>query len=303
MFSGKLRRYFSIQNFFDFFLVAIGFLQSFWILITFRPDVVFSKGGFVSVPLALVSHLFRVHIVVHESDSVPGLANRIVGKHASRILTSFPAERGDHVGTPIRAAVLAGDAAKGKSFLEFVDDQPIVFAFAGSQGSKRINDAFYDAFERIIPHANVVLVTGNKTHWSIDRPQVRIYPFLHEEYADILAAADLVVCRSGGSIFEVAAHGKPMLLIPHPHTGSDHQRKNAEIFVEHGAAEILLDADLTPNLLGDKIINLINHPKRREALSTQAKKMVRLNAAERIAKVVVEVGSNSSSEIGEVRWG
>ncbi len=286
LFSGKLRRYFSFKNFSDCLLLGVGFLQSLAIMARYRPDVVFSKGGYVSVPFIFAARLFRIPIVIHESDSVPGLANRIVSRSATKVLTAFPLDEGEFVGTPIRSEILDASAERGKAFLGFDDDKPILFGFAGSQGSKHMNEIFYNALERLIEHANVVWVTGKSVHWSIDRPQVRIFPFLHEEFADVLAAADLVVCRSGGSIFEVAALKKPMLLIPHPYTGGDHQRKNAEIFVEAGAAEMILDSDLTADLLANKVINLLTHPQRKQELARHAARLSRRDAADRIAKAI-----------------
>ncbi len=271
-------------------------MQSIVILLRFRPQVVFSKGGFVSVPMAFAAHLFRIPIIIHESDSVPGLAHQIVGRYAKKILTAFPTDYGECVGTPIRSDIINASAARGKKFLGFSDDKPILFGFAGSQGSLHMNEVFYNALERLIDVANVVWITGNNIRWSIDRPQVRIFSFLHEEFADVLAAADVVVCRSGGSIFEVAALKKPMLLIPHPHTGGDHQRRNAEIFVEQNAAEMILDNELTTDLFANKIINLLNHPEKLLSLSEHAAKLARNNAAERIAKTIIETASKKDLE-------
>lgn len=269
----------------------MGFVESLFLLRLVRPDVIFSKGGFVSVPVTWAARILGVPLVIHESDAVPGLANRIVSKGANKILTAFPAEFGEWVGTPVREAILRGDAATGRNFLGFSGKKPIVFVFAGSQGSKRINDTLQAGIDQLVAVADIAWLTGSEFPVSTTNPSVRRYAFLHEELPHVLAAAELVVCRSGSnSLFEVAALQKPMLLIPHPHTGGDHQRKNAELFVAKGAAEMILDSDLTPELLISKIKNLLSQPQKRETLAQNAAKLHQSDAAKRIAEAVIAVG-------------
>lgn len=301
LFSGKLRRYFSILNITDCFLLGIGFVQSVWIISRFHPDIIFSKGGYVSVPMAFAARLFGIPLIIHESDSVQGLANRIIARHAVKVLTSYPSKTGEFLGMPVRKEIFAGDAVRGTAFLNFTNTKPIVFGFGGSQGSKRMNDALLAGLKKIIPQANIVWVTGSTAHGDIDGSDVRFFQFLHDEFPHVLAAADLVVGRSGSSIFELAAAGKPMLLIPHPHTGGDHQRKNAEIFVEHGAAEMLLDSELTGDLLADKIIDLLNHPDRRAQLANAAKALFRPDAAKRIAREIMVVARTHQHATGSAQ--
>jgi UDP-N-acetylglucosamine--N-acetylmuramyl-(pentapeptide) pyrophosphoryl-undecaprenol N-acetylglucosamine transferase len=215
IFSGKLRRYFSFKNFFDIFSFGIGVIQSFFIFLSFRPTVVFSKGGFVSVPIGLIAKLFRVPLIIHESDSVPGLANKILSRFASKICFSFPK-----------------DSYSKK-------EVPVLLFLGASQGSKTINDlAKYFLHHEKLPQVNIVVIRGNDASFqNLSSETVFVYDSLKEELPHVMACSDIIISRAGSNtLFELSAVKVPNILIPHPYTGGDHQRKNAKIFEKAGAS-------------------------------------------------------------------
>jgi UDP-N-acetylglucosamine--N-acetylmuramyl-(pentapeptide) pyrophosphoryl-undecaprenol N-acetylglucosamine transferase len=243
IFSGKLRRYFSFKNFFDIFSFGIGVIQSFFIFLSFRPTVVFSKGGFVSVPIGLIAKLFRVPLIIHESDSVPGLANKILSRFASKICFSFPkdsySKKEVFTGTPVRKQFFTPDAKKGKEFLGIKNDFPVLLFLGASQGSKTINDlAKYFLHHEKLPQVNIVVIRGNDASFqNLSSETVFVYDSLKEELPHVMACSDIIISRAGSNtLFELSAVKVPNILIPHPYTGGDHQRKNAKIFEKAGAS-------------------------------------------------------------------
>lgn len=313
IFSGKIRRYFSWQNFVDPIFLVLGFFQALFLLLVRRPDVVFSKGGFVAVPPAFAAYLLRIPIVVHESDLVPGLSNRIIQRFAKKVLTTFPtafsppfakegvrggflgqarrseSSRFQWTGLPLRKSILQADEQKGRNFLHFSDSKkPIILGFGGSQGSDFLNKKLVQNIDVLLPKANMVWIcgAGHESHFP-ERKGMRVFEYLSEEFPHVLAAADLVITRSGSSIFEVAALQKPMLLIPLASAASNHQEKNAEVFSSALAAEVLLEKDYSDAIFQKKIVDLLENSQKREELSSAAYKLVRFDAAERIAKVIL----------------
>ena len=254
--TGKLRRYFSWRNFSDPLRVVKGALDAFWLLGKIKPDLVFSKGGFVSVPVVYAAALRRIPVVLHESDLTPGLANRLSLPFCSFICASFP-ETLDHLpkgkavltGTPIRAELFHGDREAGLKALGFAADKPLLLVMGGSLGSKAVNEALRANLDWILPAMNVVHLCGKG--WldaSLEgRAGYRQLEFLGAGLADVLTAADRVVSRAGAnSLFELLALRKPMLLIPLPGKASrGDQILNARSFARRGLAHVLLQEDLT----------------------------------------------------------
>jgi UDP-N-acetylglucosamine--N-acetylmuramyl-(pentapeptide) pyrophosphoryl-undecaprenol N-acetylglucosamine transferase len=258
--TGKLRRYFSWRNLTDPARVIKGAFDALRHLGRLKPDVVFSKGGFVSVPVVYAAALRRIPVILHESDLTPGLANRLSLAFCSRICASFP-ETLNHLpagkavltGTPIRAELFEGDRGAGLRFLGFHPDKPLLLVVGGSLGSRAVNDALRANLSWMLDRTNVVHLCGKgwlDPQWE-GRAGYRQFEFLGPELANVLAAADRVISRAGAnSIFELLALRKPMLLIPLPGTASrGDQILNAESFVRRGLAHLLLQENLTADTL------------------------------------------------------
>ena len=252
--TGKLRRYLSFQNLLDLFKVVLGSLQAAIILLKRRPDVVFSKGGFVAVPVAVAAWVLRIPVVSHESDMTPGLANKLIAPLAKKIVFTFPDTKrhlpgsAEEVGTPIRPELFEGVRARGLDFCGFsAEDLPTYLVMGGSQGAQRINDALKEALPTIVIRARVIHLTGAGKSIGFDHPRYKAFEFVRDEMKDVLAAADFVVSRAGAnSIFEYLALKKPMLLIPLDLDQSrGDQIVNAEAFAKAGWAAVLREKDLT----------------------------------------------------------
>jgi UDP-N-acetylglucosamine--N-acetylmuramyl-(pentapeptide) pyrophosphoryl-undecaprenol N-acetylglucosamine transferase len=265
--SGKLRRYASWENFIDIFRVLLGVIQSVALMIRLRPNVVFSKGGFVSVPVAIAAKLTGVPVVCHESDYTPGLANRIIAKFAKVLLYSFPETKAyvnpaksRYVPSPIRSDLFAGQRDQGLSFCGFQKDgAPVLLVMGGSQGAQRLNEALLAALPTIIKQYRVIHLTGKGKAIDFSHPHYKQFEFIGDEIKHIYAATDFVVCRAGAnSIFEMLALHKPMLLIPLEVGSRGDQILNAKSFVSKGWAHILMESTLTVDGLIDAVGALAN---------------------------------------------
>lgn len=255
--SGKLRRYFSLRNLSDVFKICAGIMRSIFIMIRLKPLMLFSKGGYVSVPPVIAARLTGVPVITHESDFDPGLATRINSRFAERILVSYeeskrffsPRFRSRIMvsGNPVRDFILRGNADKGRNFLGIGKEEPLLLVLGGSQGAAEINHYVAENLDYLTKDFYVVHQMGLKEYRSRAHENYHPVPFLHEEYADILAAADLVVGRSGAStVWEIAAAGKRALLVPLL-TGASRgdQLKNARYFARYGGISVLAQSERT----------------------------------------------------------
>lgn len=266
--SGKLRRYFDIKNFSDPFKVIFGVLQAIIILFKLKPAVIFSKGGFVSVPVCIAGKFCGIPVIIHESDLTPGLANKIASRFATKICTTFEQtslmfkDRDCiHTGTPIREELLLGDAPLGRTFCGFGNDKPIVTVMGGSLGATAINNAMHQIVYRLKETFNIVHICGKGNIISdFSWANYKQYEYLNEELSHVLAATDIVVSRAGAnSIIELLALRKPNLLIPLSRGVSrGDQIENALNFKAKGYSKLIFEEDLNPNLLFDEIIDLNN---------------------------------------------
>lgn len=262
--SGKLRRYASVENFLDIFKVGWGLLQSIGILLRLKPQVIFSKGGFVAVPVAVAGRILGIPVVSHESDYTPGLANRIIARFAKKLLYSFPetakhipAGKGVLVPTPIRSELFTGSKDMGLRFCGFSGDAPVVLVMGGSQGAQRLNDALLAALPELVKTFCVVHLTGKGKLIPFANPRYRAFEFVGPELKDIYAATDLVVCRAGAnSIFEMLALRIPMILIPLEVGSRGDQVLNAKSFQGRGWAELLRESNMTSEDLRQSIHKL-----------------------------------------------
>ena len=266
--TGKLRRYFDLQNLTDFFRVIKGIFEASKIAYKEKPDLVFSKGGFVSVPVVIGSRLNHVPIIVHESDLTPGLANRINTYFAQTTCTTFPdtvqhlpKDKGKFIGAIVRPELKKGNAEKGRDFCRFNSSKPIIIVTGGSLGSARINKIIYSLLERLLKEFQIIHICGKgNLNLNLKYEGYRQFEYVSNELADLMCLADLVISRAGSnSIFEFLALKKPMILIPLSKKSSrGDQIENAKVFEKEGFAEVILEENLTKDLLLDRIYTVFN---------------------------------------------
>jgi len=306
--TGKMRRYFSVLNFLDFFRVIGGIFQCLYLLVKYMPDAIFSKGGYASAPVVLVGWLYRIPVLVHESDSIPGVTNRMLGKFAKRVAVSypeaekfFPATQVVLTGNPLREDSAAGDAAKAKSQFALSEFKKTIFVFGGSQGSQLINEKIIRILPKLLQNYQVIHQTGENNLKNVeDKAGVLgikagrggYYPlgFIGEDLKDIFAAADLVISRAGAnSIAEIAANKKPSILIPLKNSANDHQAMNAYSLAKIGACVVLEETNLGENILMAKIEEIMNNPELQKKLSENIQVFYHADAADTIAEGILNM--------------
>jgi len=263
--SGKLRRYMDVKNLTDPLRILKGLHEARHYMKTRRPDVVFSKGGFVSVPVIMAASERRIPIVIHESDLSPGLANKLSIPRASRICYSFPEtekylnkNKAVHTGLPVRTELMSGSAEKGLDYCGFQPDKPVLLVIGGSLGSANVNHAVRTSLPKLLESFQIIHICGNGKMDSAlsDVPGYRQFEYVREELPDLFAAADLMISRAGANVInELAAIKKPAILIP---LGTDQSRGdqilNAQSFERRGFSAVLKEADLTE----DSLTNLVH---------------------------------------------
>lgn len=274
--SGKLRRYFSWENFIDPFRIIWGVLLSLGLVLRRRPDVVFSKGGFVSVPLVVAAWLFRVPVISHESDVTPGLANRLTFPFCRRVCLTFDATQrylkpGKLVvtGTPVRQILQRGDAGRGREFLGLGSSRPILLVFGGSLGARAVNEQVRRVLPELCQTFDVVHVTGaGQLDPSSDRAGYCQREYISDEFGDVLASADLVVCRAGANtLYELFLLKKPHVLIPLTAAASrGDQIVNARTFEDLGYSTVIQEEDLTNEVFVATIVDVFS---RREEIASR----------------------------------
>ncbi len=265
---GKLRRYMSTQNLTDPFRVIKGYSQAKKLLRKLRPDVVFSKGGFVSVPVVVAAGHLNIPVIIHESDITPGLANKIAMRHASKICCTFPEtiryvpeEKAVLTGTPIRSELIAGSKTIGFRYTGLPNNnKPVILVTGGSTGAKNLNEALWRILPELLNTFNVVHLCGrgkNDERYDNLEGYVQI-EYADDEMKDLLAMADIVISRAGSNtIFELLALRKPNLLIPLPESASrGDQILNAKSFKNSGYSDVLEEENLTPESFLAAINNL-----------------------------------------------
>jgi UDP-N-acetylglucosamine--N-acetylmuramyl-(pentapeptide) pyrophosphoryl-undecaprenol N-acetylglucosamine transferase len=294
--AGKLRRYWSWRNITDLGKIFFGFIYSLIILVRIRPKLVFSKGGFVAVPVAFAAKILRIPIITHESDFSPGLATRLVSLVAEQVLCAFSETtkymKGKNiiaVGTPIRSDIFSGDRTRGLEFLKYHGDKAILLIVGGSLGAQRINDIIVNSQESLFSRYFVVHITGKGKEVEIEHPNYRNFEFLSHELPDVLAASDFVVSRAGANaIFEFAALRKPMLLIPLVVGSRGDQVQNASFFESEGWALVADEQNLTPS---DFIEHLEELQRQGKRLSETLEKTADKDVAQNIANIILRLCS------------
>ena len=266
--SGKLRRYFDWKNFTDPFRVLAGAFQSAYLIGKIKPNVCFSKGGFVSVPVVIGAWLHRVPTLCHESDLTPGLANKICMKFAQKAATTFPecakalGSKATFTGTPLRPELFQGNREKGLEMARFTADKPVLLMMGGSLGAQSVNAALRKALPKLLEKLQVFHICG-KGNLDVSLNGLDGYyqvEFLSDELPNALAAADYILSRAGANaLCEFQALGKPMLLVPYPKGASrGDQILNAQSFEKRGLAKVLMQENMTEDTLAEAIWNLIS---------------------------------------------
>ena len=312
--SGKLRRYFSLKNFSDLFRIAAGFFVALHILRKERPAVLFSKGGFVSVPPCLAAHILHIPVYTHECDFTLGLANRLNFKSADCMFVSYEETKNrlgaaDQArvlvtGNPVRPVFYNTDPGRGRDFLGLTEkkadskstgEKPLLLVLGGSSGAKQINELVYDNIDFLCQHFIVVHQTG-LVNSDDDRASeyskkfegsYKPYNFIYKEMPDVVSAADVILSRAGAnSIWEAAVLLKPMVLVPLCGSGTrGDQVDNAEFFKSRGAAEVLLGKEADSNHLQAALSQMLDTEKRK-SYSEALKKLI---SGEAPAKKIAEI--------------
>ncbi|QDP39623.1 undecaprenyldiphospho-muramoylpentapeptide beta-N-acetylglucosaminyltransferase [Radiobacillus deserti] len=288
--TGKLRRYFSKENFKDPFKVLKGTLQAYRIIGKKRPAVIFSKGGFVSVPVLIAARMRRVPAVIHESDITPGLANKIAIPLSKKVITTFPEtvqylpeSKAEWVGAVVRDELYLGSKTKGLSFTGLPGKKPILLIMGGSGGSRKINEAVRSQLDVLLHEFEIIHLCGKENvDPSIQREGYSQFEYVKDELSDLFAATDFVLSRAGSNaIFEFLALRKPMLLIPLSRNASrGDQILNAKSFERQGYARMIEEEELTEERLVQELKRL------KEGKNTVLTKMRSFESREAKQKVI-----------------
>lgn len=292
--TGKLRRYMSKDNFTDMFKVVKGIAEAKKLIKRLKPDIVFSKGGFVAVPVVLGAKFNGVPVIAHESDMTPGLANKIAMPFAKKVCTTFPetvkyiGKKGIHTGTPIRKELFEGSAEKGREICGFDNQKPIIMMMGGSLGSQKINKVLRYILPEITKDFQLVHICGKgNVDQSINIKGYKQFEYLSEELPHVMACADMVISRAGSnSISEFLSLKKPALLIPLSARASrGDQILNAESFEKQGYSLVLKEEDMTPESLLKAVKEL--YASKDKLISAMAKSPAS-NGVENVMNVILK---------------
>ncbi len=305
-----LERKFSFSALKSLYLAGASTFSAFRILREFKPDAVFATGGYVSVPVLSAATLLRIPFLIHEQNAIPGLTNRLFARFAVAIAVSFPGTeryfpRGRKVvytGNPVRKEILEAEREAAIARFELKEDIPTLLIFGGSQGSRKINQAFLEAYKHFAAFREIQIIhlTGEKDlDWvqkeieglreAGDKVRYLSFSYLHD-MSLAYAAADLVVSRAGATtVAEITARGLPAILVPYPYATDNHQEKNARILEERGAARVVLDKELDGHVLFSEVTRVLFNQSVLRGMGEKSKKLGKPNAAEDILKLLLHL--------------
>ena len=297
--SGKLRRYFDLKNFSDPFKVLKGYTQAIRLMRKLKPNVVFSKGGFVSVPVVLAAKACHVPAIIHESDMTPGLANKLSIPFATKACCNFPETmqylpegKAVHTGSPIRKELFTGSKEKGLEFAGFTTDKPVILIMGGSIGSKFINNAVWESLDDLLDRFQIVHLVGkgNINNDLAGRSGYQQYEFITEQLNDVFAMTDLMISRAGAnSISEILALKIPNILIPLSAAASrGDQILNAASYEKQGFSTVLTEETLTSKLLISSVNDVYN---RRDEIKEKMASSKLLDANNTILELIEDISS------------
>ncbi len=309
--SGKLRRYFSLWNIIDPFLIIIGFIQAFFYLLCWRPKIVLTAGSFIAVPVAMAAFILRIPILVHQQDVVPGLANKIMAPMATVITTVFEKSLSDYgkkaraYGNPVRkifstvipaSAVIPAYAGLPVPVragvqvlnLKFNNNLPVVLFLGGGTGAQGLNNLVTEAAAELSQTCNMIHLTGRHKTVELKLENYQAYEFLNaDQMAAAYAVADLVVSRAGmGVLSELAAQKKSAIIIPMP---ASHQEANAKILSDAKAAIVLAEKKITAQKLSAEIKKLLADPAKLKILGNNLQQTVKTDSQNKIARLILAI--------------
>jgi len=309
--AGKLRVYFSFQNFIDLFKTFFGTIGAIFKVFSLYPDVVISKGGYAAFPVLVAARLLRIPVIIHESDTVPGRVSKWSGTFARRIALSypeaavfFPPTRVSVTGQPVRKSIAYTVREGAKEFFDLDPTLPTVGIIGGSSGAKAINDVITAILPQLLENFQVIHQTGTKTFEetrtdatvllgdNVKRSRYKIFPFLNDLQTKMFGgASDIIITRAGSGLFEIAAWGKPAIVIPIPASNShgDHQRKNAYHMARTGACVVIEQGSLTGSVLMNEIHLILDHQDRYDVMVSHAKNFYKPEASRMIATEAIEI--------------
>ena len=308
--AGKIRRYFSFKNLSDGIKTFFGIIFTFFVLYKILPDVIFSKGGYSAFPVLFSARIFKIPVIIHETDSVPGIVNSWSGKWASKVLVSFlettrffDEKKIIVAGNPVRSQIIGGNLSEALLHFNLEEGVPTILVLGGSQGSAKINETILDVLPELILKYQVIHQTGEKNFFDTSEMakvilekeplKHRYHPFAFLGEGDLKNAgrvASLAVSRAGGSIFEIAMWGMPSILIPLPNAGQNHQRENAYNYAGKGACEVIEETNLKPHILLSQINKILDDKEKAQKMSAAAKSFSRPDAANVIAREILKLG-------------
>jgi len=309
VYAGKLRLDDTARNIFDFIPTTIGMIKALWTMFWIYPDVVFSKGGFGSVPVVFAARILRIPIIIHESDSSPGRANAWAGKFAQKIAISYPEaaqyfnkEKVAWTGNPIRQEIKMKATEGGHDFLNLSPQFKTILVLGGSQGAQKINYAIIDVLPKLLDKYQIIHQTGSKNFDEIQKmsgvsvieekmlEKYKPFPYLNNVAMRMSAgAADLVITRGGSTLFEVAQWQIPAIVIPITETNGDHQRKNAYAYARAGAGIVIEENNLTPTLLVQEIERILETKTINDSMIEGARKFAKPDAETSIAQAIINI--------------
>jgi len=312
--AGKLRRYISIQNFFDLFRTFAGFFVAVFKLYIIYPDVIFSKGSYTAVPILLAAKVLMIPVVIHESDTSPGKANELAKNFARYIAitydeaaTFFPAGKTALTGIPLRAELkqILDDPF---AVIGIPSDKPLIYVTGGSQGAERVNGIVLRSLLDLLPHYRIFHQTGpqisdiqSTAQSLLQGTELDTNYYLAETVpvqtvSALMQAASLVITRAGSTtLFELAYFGTPAIIIPIPEDVSRDQRTNAYTYARSGGASVLEEHNLTTNLLTQEIRSIIDDQAKHAAMSAAAKASFIPDAASKLATIIISIGTEHGS--------
>lgn len=308
--SGKSRRYSSLLNFIDTFKTFGGLIVAILRLFVIYPDVVMSKGGYTSVPVVLAAAFLRIPIVIHESDSVVGKANKLAAHFAHSVVVSYPETKALfnrsnvlHLGIPIRSSLLAAPSQNALTELGVDPDRPVILVLGGSQGAERVNELILDSLDELLGDLSIIHQTGKQNYELCksvaenlipDEERLKHYhptPFLSGNMLnDAYHVASIVISRAGSnSIYEIALHHKPSILIPIPETVSHDQRTNAYTYARSGATTVMEEGNITDILLRTEIDRIMQNEDIYNTMSKAAESFAKQDAAQEIGGLLTSI--------------
>lgn len=293
--SGKLRRYFSWQNFVDIFIIIFAFFQALIILQKEKPNLVMSAGGFVCVPVIWAAWAMRIPTMIHQQDIRPGLANKLMSPFASIITVTFESSLTDYgkkavwTGNPIRNKILNSiNKDEARKYFNIKSDKPVIFVVGGGTGAIALNELVISSLDKLLPICEIVHIYGKGKGNEIKNDNYHAYELLDTTgMSNAYTVSDLVVSRCGlGILTELSNLNKASILIPMP---DSHQEDNAKIFAENKAAIVLNQKELTPEKLSQEILSLLVNTDLRKELSLNIGKVIKKGASKEIVNIIKEI--------------